>query len=220
MSTKVCKMKINLKLKAMSILTSCLNETQMWAVYQMGMGNEIPSSVTKEDLTCIIAFLFKQLDWVDEVPSSQPSSHTTVKSPIFVDTQNSEDQTNENSVQQSTFELDQTDEKRPSVGDDVTDASEEIAKGRTQVDQYDEQKQDTQVEDNDMLVDSENKSGDDAHTVMENILKELSKLPFGCSLCDQKFSKESFIAAHMLMTHKTDKLQENCTVKKIQLLPV
>ena len=115
-----------------------------------------------------------------------------------------------------TFEPDQTNEKRPYVGDGVNDASVEIA----QVDQYDEQKQDTQVEDNDMLVDSENKSGDDAHTVMENILKELSKLPFGCSLCDQKFSKESFIAAHMLMTHKTDKLQENCTVKKIQLLPV
>ena len=54
-------MKINLKFKAMSILMAGLQETQMWAVYQMGMGNEMPLSVTKDDLTCIIAFLFKQL---------------------------------------------------------------------------------------------------------------------------------------------------------------
>ena len=39
------KMKINLKYKAMSILMSSLNETQMWAVYQMGMDNEIPSRI-------------------------------------------------------------------------------------------------------------------------------------------------------------------------------
>ena len=76
-----------------------LQETQMWAVYQMGMSNEMPSSVTKEDLTCIIEFLFKQLDWIDEGPSSQPSSRKTVKSPIFVDPQNSEDQAQKNSFQ-------------------------------------------------------------------------------------------------------------------------
>ena len=59
-------MKINLKLKAMSILMAGLQETQMWAIYKMGMGNEMPSGVTKEDLTCIIAFLFKQLNWIDD----------------------------------------------------------------------------------------------------------------------------------------------------------
>ena len=69
-----------------------LQETQMWAVYQMGMGNEVPSSVTKADLTCIIAFLFKQLDWINEESSSQPSSHTTVESPTFVDSQKSDSQ--------------------------------------------------------------------------------------------------------------------------------
>ena len=89
-------MQIKLKFKAMSILMAGLQETQMWAVYLLGMGNEMPTSVTKEDLTCIIEFLFKQLDWIDEGPSSQPSSHTTVESPIFVDTQISEDQTQKN----------------------------------------------------------------------------------------------------------------------------
>ena len=71
----------------MSILMAGLQETQMWAVYQMGMGNEVPSSVTKEDLTCIIAFLFKQLDWIDEESPAQPSILTTIESPILVDAQ-------------------------------------------------------------------------------------------------------------------------------------
>ena len=55
-------MKINLKLKAMSILMAGMQETQMWTIYQMGMGNEMPLSVTKEDLTFIIAFLFYACD--------------------------------------------------------------------------------------------------------------------------------------------------------------
>ena len=49
----------------MSILMTELKETQMWAIYQMGTGDEMPLSVTKNDLTCIIAFLLKKLDWVD-----------------------------------------------------------------------------------------------------------------------------------------------------------
>ena len=92
-------MKVNLKFKAMSILMAGLQETQMWAIYQMGMGNEMPSSVTKEDLTCIIAFLFKQLDWVDE----GSSNYTSVESPILVDSQNSEKQAQNNYIEQLTF---------------------------------------------------------------------------------------------------------------------
>ena len=163
----------------MSILMAGLQETQMWAVYQMGMGNEMPISVTKEDLTCIIEFLFKQLDWIEEGPSNQPSSRKTVKSPFFVDPQNSEDQAQKNSFQQLTFEPDQTDKKRLSIGDGVNDTSAKIAKDRTQVDQNDKQKQDTQVEDNDdMLVDSEKVSRDDALTFVVNSLGYSSKMEF------------------------------------------
>ena len=49
----------------MSILMTELKETQMWAIYKMGTGGEMPVSVTKTDLTCIIAFLLKKLDWVE-----------------------------------------------------------------------------------------------------------------------------------------------------------
>ena len=103
-------MKINLKLKAMSILTSCLNETQMWAVYQMGMGNKMPPSVTKEDLTSIITFLFKQLDWIDDQESSSQliSNPPPVEVETKIQSQNS-DQSECHSLEQT------TDAKRPSV---------------------------------------------------------------------------------------------------------
>ena len=58
-------MKIKVKFQAMSILMTELKETQMWAIYQMETGDEMPVSVTKNDLTCIIAFLLKKLDWVE-----------------------------------------------------------------------------------------------------------------------------------------------------------
>ena len=66
-------MKTNLKFHAMSILMAELQEAQMWAVYQISLGQEMPNSVTKNDLIVIIKFLFKQLDWIEkEKPSSEP----------------------------------------------------------------------------------------------------------------------------------------------------
>ena len=196
----------------MSILMAGLQEAQMWAVYQMGMGNEMPISVTKDDLICIIVFLFKQLDWIDDESPSQPSSHTTVKSPILVDSQNSQTQAQNNSVEQLTFEPNKNDENTPLNGNGVNDTNMEVAEDSTHVDQNGEKNQDTHVENNKLLVDSENNSGDDALEVMETSLQNSSKLEFGCSLCDQKFSKESFVAAHMWMRHKTN-LKGNSTAK-------
>ena len=54
-------MKINLKFKALSVLMSGLQDTEMWVIYQMASGKDLPNSVTKMDLINIIAFLFKHL---------------------------------------------------------------------------------------------------------------------------------------------------------------
>ena len=74
----------------MSILMTELKETQMWAIYQMGTGDKMPVSVTKNDLTCIIAFLLKKLDWVDNgelgwpnMPQSQKTFRATSSSRVF-----------------------------------------------------------------------------------------------------------------------------------------
>ena len=99
-------MKINLKYKAMSILMSSLNETQMWAVYQLGMDNEIPSRVTKADLTSIIVFLFKQLDWIEDGESKTACNvHTIVEQEIQDDSQSCENQTEKNSEQPTFYSV-------------------------------------------------------------------------------------------------------------------
>ena len=68
-------MKIKLKFKALSVLMAGLQDTQMWVIYQMGSGGDLRDSVTKVDLIKIIAFLFKQLDWIeDTVDSIEPES--------------------------------------------------------------------------------------------------------------------------------------------------
>ena len=145
-------MKIKLKFEAMSILMAGLQETQMRTVYQVAMGNEKPTSVTTDDLTCIIEFLFKQLDWIDEGPSSQPGSHTSVESPIFLDMQKCENQVQKNSAQPITFHPDQNDDNIQSKEDGVN-SSVEIAEDNTQVDQNSEQNQaNYQVENNELLV--------------------------------------------------------------------
>ena len=43
-----------------------LNQNEMWAIYLMGLGKEIPDTVTKFDLSKIIHLLCKKLDWIDE----------------------------------------------------------------------------------------------------------------------------------------------------------
>ena len=58
-------MKINLKLRALSVLISGLQDAQMWVIYQMASGNDLPDSITKMDLIKIIEFLFKHLDWIE-----------------------------------------------------------------------------------------------------------------------------------------------------------
>ena len=143
----------------MSILMAGLQETQMRTVYQVAMGNELPSYVTTEDLISIITFLFKQLDWIDKGSSSQPSSQTRVESPILVDMQKNKNQAQENSVKQLTLSPD-LNENKPSKGDGYEDPNVEIAEESTQADQNVEQNQDTQVENADLLVHLENYSGD------------------------------------------------------------
>ena len=68
-------MKIRLKFNAMSILMAELQATQKWAIYQLSLGQDMPDSVTKNDLIKIIELLLKQLDWIekDEV-STKPKS--------------------------------------------------------------------------------------------------------------------------------------------------
>ena len=194
----------------MSLLMAGLQETQMWAVYQMGMGNKMPPSVTKEDLTSIITFLFKQLDWIDDQESSGQLISNPL--PVIVETkiqsQNS-DQSNYHSLEQT------ADVKRPSEENfDVTIDNKQVIfndyiENSTSVNENDESMDLSETFDN-----SKQCPEADASQGVKNSLEDANKLTFGCALCDQKFSKENYLTAHIWMRHAKQKHQENYRFKE------
>jgi len=50
----------------MQMLMGDLTEKEFWVIYLMGLGKEMPESVTKKDLTRIIYILCKKQNWVEE----------------------------------------------------------------------------------------------------------------------------------------------------------
>ena len=55
-----------LKAKAFQILQSELQPNEMFAIYAMTKGKELPKSVTRMDLTNIIEVLCKKLGWFED----------------------------------------------------------------------------------------------------------------------------------------------------------
>ena len=59
-------LKVKLKFEVMQLLQAELKPSQMWAFYVLGLGEDLPVSVTKYDLAGIILHLCKKLDWIEE----------------------------------------------------------------------------------------------------------------------------------------------------------
>ena len=56
---------MKIKAEIMQVLVAELQPNLIGAFYVMSLGFEIPDTVTKTDLTNIIWFLCKQLDWIE-----------------------------------------------------------------------------------------------------------------------------------------------------------
>ena len=56
---------MKLKVTAIQVLVAGLEPMEMAAIHLMGLGEEMYESITKTDLTNIIWFLCKQLDWIE-----------------------------------------------------------------------------------------------------------------------------------------------------------
>ena len=70
-------LKVKLKFSVINNLIKELNQSEMWALYLMGLGKDMPDTVTKFDLIKIFHLLSKKLDWIDEdeEPIDQGSGH-------------------------------------------------------------------------------------------------------------------------------------------------
>ena len=158
-----------------------LQQNEIWAIYLMGLGKEMTDKVTKTDLTNIIRVLCKNLKWI-EVDQDEPVS----------DHENTNQSGNISSDLQvenvSTQPVDTTD-YTPSKDKSANYSQEDICN--------------TEVETESNLVETEVFSS--AVNTMEEMYQDqqvLSTNPsFDCSVCDQKFSKENYLKAHIFMKH-------------------
>ena len=67
-----------LKFKAIQILMSELQPGEMGAIYLLGLGKEMPVTVTKMNLIKIMGLLFKKLHWVEEAGQDSNKSANVV----------------------------------------------------------------------------------------------------------------------------------------------
>ena len=65
---------MKLKFEAVQIIIRELQEIEASAIFLMALGQEMPDSVSKVDLTKIIHFLCKKLSWIQEESGSEETS--------------------------------------------------------------------------------------------------------------------------------------------------
>ena len=70
---------MKLKAKVMQILVADLQPNLIGAFYIMSSGIEMPDTVTKTDLTNIISFLCKKLDWIEELDETTSAKSSEEK---------------------------------------------------------------------------------------------------------------------------------------------
>ena len=70
-------LKVKLKFEVMQLLQAELEPSQMWAFYVLGLGKDLPVSVTKYDLAGIILYLCKKLGWIEESEIDPVEKHNT-----------------------------------------------------------------------------------------------------------------------------------------------
>ena len=159
----------------------------------MGLGKDMPDTVTKFDLIKIIHLLSKKLDWIDEdeEPIDQGSGHQdgleaqtneecVADNDIIINDRNKSDGCNEN----NSIKIEEN-ETHSATSDVLPKVDTSIHEDKINEDSVD------------MLGNTEKNIGADTAKIAVTSFEDSSKLAFGCSVCDQKFSKESYVAAHM-----------------------
>ena len=88
---------------AMQILVKELQENEIWAIYLLGLGQDMPEKVTKSNLINIIKVLCKNLNWIDQenldhTPRNCPSDPNVTTKPQDFDSINVKEEDNEQEI--------------------------------------------------------------------------------------------------------------------------
>ena len=210
----------------MAFLVDKLTKSEMWAIYLMGFDKEMPDQVSKADLVRIICVLCKRLDWIEVDPVE--AATTTTGEEIMVTSLNHSsfrisEKTNDRGPEteplgetslfgsktanndlegdrnvsgneegcRENYDLEITttaaitgNEKIHMDTNVLNKLSENVERSRSM--------ELTKEEPNEAKVENTGKASDTCD------------LPHKCLICNQKFSKENYLEAHVFMTHENN----------------
>ena len=176
--------KIKLKFSVIAILMSELTENAMWAIYLAGLGKDMPDQVTKADLMKIIALLCKKLDWLEDDEEPPMESNTKEEETI----EPTEEDLQKLPNKSETFYLDKT--LKSEVLDVNSDKSDQSIESHGPSENCETILSETKI-----LCD------EDQVETSKQVDVPTRDMPFNCTLCDQRFSKENYLSAHFYMKH-------------------
>ena len=212
-------LRVKLKFDVIKTLMKELNQSEMWAIYLMGLGKELPDKVTKVDLIQIIHLLCKKLDWVDEEDERIEEERTNDC------LENQDEKINPNSIiinnrsqqtdgccESRSIKIEE-DQRHSGTADYQTkvdisinknvDINKEMEVSSTakEIPGPSEESNKCAIEEasNTITKHVENQAAEGNIYVPKDNAKEL---PFSCNICPQRFSTERYLAAHAYMNHE------------------
>ena len=179
---------MKLTYEAMQILMEELQQNEMWAIYLMGLGKEMTEKITKTDLTNIIWVLCKNLQWIevsrddlvnDRENTTAVNQNGNISSDLLIE-----------NVSSQPIE---TVEYTPTKDESENHSQEDVC--NTEI----ETEPNCGIETVGFPIVN---TTEEMHENQQDISRNLS---FDCSVCDQKFSKENYLEAHIFMKHDNQK---------------
>ena len=176
----------------MEILISKLTARHMWAIYLIGLEKEMPEQVPKADLVQIIAVLCTELGWNEADPDAPEFEASTKENP-----ENIEEYQDSQLIEQDVSPTGPQDlhQIHPPSADNKTQ-NDSIALEEIIGNHVDTMTPPASTKDS---ISAENTRAQEKIGFIPDLP---SDLPFGCLLCDQKFSKEKYLEAHHHVKHQ------------------
>ena len=205
---------MKLNFNGMAFLVTELTKSEMWAIYLMGFEREMPDKVTKADLVRIIRVLCRKLDWIEMDHAealTQKSGNKFFSSSVISEQTNDETEPlGDNSLFGSETANNDTEEDRNMCANgEVQENNSEIIteeaianNGNFDTATNFLNQHSKNVEAN-MSLDVATDIPYEAKVETTGMASNLCVFqPFKCLMCNQKFSKENYLEAHVFMAHE------------------
>ena len=207
---------MKLNFNGMAFLVTELTKSEMWAIYLMGCEREMPDQVTKADLVRIIHVLCRKLEWIEMDPvealTQKSGDNFFSSSRISEQTNSDTEPLGDNCIFGSeTANNDMEDGSNMCANGEGQENNSEITteEAITNNGNFDTAtnllNQHSKYVEANMSLDVATEIPCEANVETTGMASNLCVLqPSKCLLCNQKFSKEKYLEAHVFMAHENN----------------